>query len=313
MLKKGYLILDQPANIEEHILEFYTELFDTENNCTDNGLIDQVISPSISLDDNIMLTHLPSIDEVRNVVFSMNANGASSPYGFGGFFYQKYWDMIGEDVFNAVLQFFKQGWLLPNLNSNLVVLISKFQGVDRIEHFMPIALTNFQFKIITKVIVDRLSSIAPKIISEQQRGFIKGRQIKDCICIASEAINMLDKKVFGGNLALKIDIKKAFNTIECNFLFKVLDSYGFDPMFYNWVKVILHSARLSFSVNGHSIGFFPCKRGVTQGDPLPLSCFAWQKMFSTEEFLCWLIGASYYQWLVLGVLKLQVLLFMQMI
>lgn len=102
------------------------------------------------------------------------------------------------------------GWLLPFLNSNLVVLIPKFLGVDTIENYRPIALANFQFKIINKVLAwaDRLATIAPKIISENQRGFIRDKHIHDCVCVASEVVNMMDKRIFGGDLALKIDIKK---------------------------------------------------------------------------------------------------------
>jgi hypothetical protein len=62
----------------------------------------------------------------------------------------------------------------------------------------------------------------PTIISKKQRGFIQGRNIEDCICLASEAINLLNKKAFGGNVALKIDISKAFDTLDWSFLLKVL-------------------------------------------------------------------------------------------
>lgn len=125
--------------------------------------------------DNRMLVALPSRDEVKNAVFGMNAIGAPGPYGFGGFFYQHYGDIIGGDVFLSVEQFFKQGWLPPNLNSNTVVLIPKSPNADSVSQYRPIALANYQFKIITKILAERLAIIAPKIISQNQRGFIRGR------------------------------------------------------------------------------------------------------------------------------------------
>lgn len=109
---------------------------------------------------------------------------------------------------------FQQGWLLPNLNSNLVVLIPNVPHPDKIEQFRPIALANFQFKVITKVMADRLATIAPFIVSLQKRGFIPRRSIHDCICITSEAINMLPKRVFGRNMVLKINIVKDFDTLD---------------------------------------------------------------------------------------------------
>jgi hypothetical protein len=104
---------------------------------------------------------------------------------------------------------------MPNYNANTLILIPKTPNADSIDQFRPIALANFKFKIISKVLADdRLAQILPSIISKEQRGFVNGRNIKDCICLTSEAVNLLPKKAFGGNLALKIDISKAFDTLR---------------------------------------------------------------------------------------------------
>ncbi|MCI16088.1 RNA-directed DNA polymerase (Reverse transcriptase), partial [Trifolium medium] len=129
------------------------------------------------------------MQEVHDAVFSMNKDGAPGPDGFGAVFYQTFWDIIANDVYKAVLQFFSTGWILPNYNSNNVVLIPKSPDADAINHFRPIALANFKFKIISKILASRLARVAPTIISSNQRGFIPGRQISDCICLTSEAIN----------------------------------------------------------------------------------------------------------------------------
>jgi hypothetical protein len=109
-------------------------------------------------------------------------------------------------------------------------------------------MANFKFKIITKIIADRLAQVLPSLISKEQRGFVNGRQLKDCVCLTSEAINLLHNKSYGGNLALKIDISKAFDTLHWDFLLKVLKCFGFNDVFCNWIHTILHSARLSVSV-----------------------------------------------------------------
>ena len=75
-------------------------------------------------------------------------------------------------------------------------------------------LSNFSMKIITKILVDHLVVIASKIISSNQFGFIKNRRILDCIIGTSEGVNLLNKIGFSGNMALKIDIRKAFDTID---------------------------------------------------------------------------------------------------
>ncbi|XP_019465329.1 PREDICTED: uncharacterized protein LOC109363519 [Lupinus angustifolius] len=262
--------------LSDHVLDYFHNLYASQNTIQHSDLIRNVIPMLVTVDDNSMLASIPLNEEIKAAVFALNGEGASGPDGFGGCFFQEFWEIIGKDVCNSVLQFFKQSWILPNLNSNNVVLIPKFPGADRIEDLRPIALANFQFKIISKVLADRLAIIAPKIISTNQRGFIKGRHIHDCISLASEAVNLMDHKVYGGNLAIKLDVKKAFDTIDWKFLLDTLGAFGFHTTFINWIRVILNSTKLSISVNGQAVGFFSCKRGVRQGDPLSplLFCLA---------------------------------------
>ncbi|TXG68362.1 hypothetical protein EZV62_003297 [Acer yangbiense] len=72
-----------------------------------------------------------------------------------------------------------------------------------------IALANFWFKNITKNLADRLDKIASRIISNNQAAFIQERSISDCVALVSEGVQMLDRKAFGGNVGIKLDIKKA--------------------------------------------------------------------------------------------------------
>ena len=81
------------------------------------------------------------------------------------------------------------------MNSKVVSRISKIKGIESIKDSRPIAFANFKFKIISKILADRLALVATRIISPNQYGFVQGRQIQDCIGIASEAINKLSKKV----------------------------------------------------------------------------------------------------------------------
>jgi hypothetical protein len=228
------------------------------------------------LEDNEMLTALPLAEEIKGAMFDLSGEAAPGPDGFSGHFYQHFWHIIGADVVKSSQYFFTHSYIMPNLNSILIILIPKIAGADKLDNFRPIALANFQFKIITKILADRLVFIASKIISTHQRGFIPGRHIHDCILTASEAVNFLHKKAYGGNIALKIDIKKAFDTVSWRFLIHVLRCFRFNQIFCDWILTILHSARISININGKAMGFFACSRGVRQGDPLSplLFCLA---------------------------------------
>ncbi|XP_019425141.1 PREDICTED: uncharacterized protein LOC109334024 [Lupinus angustifolius] len=256
------ILWKEKARLNWHLYGDRNTSFFHKNDTSPNNLIHDVVPSLVTDDDNEMVTKMPSNDEIKSAVFAMNGDGAPGPDGFSGCFYQHFWDIVHHEVCSSVNQFFTHGWILTNLNSNSVVLIPKTEGADKLEDFRPITLANFQFKIITKVLADRLASIATKIISPQQRGFIKERKIQDCICIASEAINLLEHKAFGGNLAIKLDIKKAFDTMDWTFLLDTLKAFGFNHKFCNWIKAILHSARLSILINGHSADVL--SRGISK-------------------------------------------------
>ena len=278
-LMNGDNMITDPEEISSHITNHYKNIFAANIVVQDlqvSQLIEDSIPNLISEEVNTLLTRLPTPTEIHEAVMAMNKDGAPSPDGFGASFFQSYWDIVKLEVINAVLEFFTKDWILPNFNANTIILIPKVPDAMNVGQYRPIALANFKFKIISKILANRLAPIMNNIISPEQRGFIKGRNIKDGICITSEAINHLHQKSFAGNVAFKVDISKAFDTLEWKFLLTVLSKFGFNSQICSWIHTILKSATLSISVNGKQNGYFHCKRGVRQGDPFSplLFCIA---------------------------------------
>jgi len=268
--------------IEDYILDFYKNLYaESISNVPDTSnmkyFIGTYIPELVSFEENMMLIKCPDFLELKNVVFIVNGNNDPGPDGFGGVFYHSCWEIIGIDVCNVVQQYFKENWVLFGINSNVVSLIHKIQGVDCIKNYKPIVVAKFKFKIISKLLADRLALVAAIIISPNQYEFVYGRQIQDCIGIAFEAINMLSQKVRGGNVTYKVDIHKAFDTLGWKFFLLVLTCFGFHPSLVGCISTILRSVMLSIRINGSLVGFFfPCSRGVREGDLLSplLFCLA---------------------------------------
>jgi len=206
--------INDQEQIANHVVNHYTNLFNVCSVLQDDGIVEEVIPNIVSDQTNNLLTMLPTPEEIFSAVTNLKRDSAPGPNGFGAFFFHKYWSIIKADVINVVSQFFSDEWILPNYNSNTIVLIPKQENADSIDQFRPIALANFKHKILTKILADRLAQIMPTIISKEQRAFIHGRNIRDCICLTSEVVNLLHNKCFGGNVAMKIDISKAFDIID---------------------------------------------------------------------------------------------------
>lgn len=94
------------------------------------------------------------------------------------------------------------------------MLILKHQGANEIEQLTPIALANFKHKIITKILAGRLVKVLPYIISQEQKAFIYGRSIRDHMLLTPMVANLMHEKTYGGNIAKKVDISKAFETLK---------------------------------------------------------------------------------------------------
>lgn len=113
----------------------------------------------------------------------------------------------------------------------------------------------------------RLEGILPKLISKQQSGFVKGRNIADNILLAEELMSMINKKSRGSNVAIKLDMAKAFDRVSWPYLTAILRAFGFGKVWIDLVWRIISNCYFSLIINGELKGFFKSTRGIRQGDP----------------------------------------------
>lgn len=255
-------VLSDQASIVAHVIQHFEHSFTQDNHIIDTRFVERVIPSLVLEEENCTLLAIPMRVEFHATVKAIYMNGFSAPGqdGFGGCFSIHCWSIIALDVVLAVQIFFQDGFIMPHFNSNALILIPKLADSDNIVDYLPIALANFAFKIITQILVDKLSLIAARIISPNQSIFIKGRSIADPTVHTSECVNLLDKRFRSGNVAIKFDIRKAFDILDWNFLFRVLRSVGFNA-FVNCIHNILQSAHLSISINGKAYDYFTCTKG----------------------------------------------------
>jgi hypothetical protein len=133
----------------------------------------------LSDNDRSFLTAPFSINEIKKVIFEMKHNSAPGPDGFPAVFFQNFWDLIQMDILNLFKDFYVGNLNIERLNYGMVTLLPKVDNVVDMKNFRPICLLNVCYKIISKVLNNRLASCITKVISDSQYGFIKNRYIMD--------------------------------------------------------------------------------------------------------------------------------------
>lgn len=225
--------------------------------------------------DNAKLTAPISMEELKDVLDSMEPDKAPGPDGFSVRFLLTCWSTIKKDLLRMVRKSQNCAKLGGGINSTFLALIPKEKGASNFSRFRPISLCNSSYKLVSKIIANRLKNIRPDIIPENQGGFIKGRKILDNIVLVQEAVHSSCQRNEKG-LVIKLDLANAFDRVRHEFLFVVMKKLGFSTVFINWVKACIASPWIAPLVNGRSTNFFQASRGLRQGCPLSPLLYAVQ-------------------------------------
>lgn len=255
--------------IFSHILHHFSEVYRSDGSRNWQECI-QNIPRLVSSDMNNSLMSSVSSVEIKAAVDELGALKAPGPDGFNGLFYQKHWEVVKDSVSAAVKCFFADGILPETINETLVTLIPKVSLPDNLNQLRPISCCNFLYKIISKLIVRRLKGMMGSLISPNQSAFVGGRLIQDNLVIAQEVFHSLKRRNKGGkeNIAIKLDMNKAYDRLEWGFLEKVLLAFGFCVEWVALIMKMVSSVTYRYKVNGFTSRKLVPHRGLRQGDPL---------------------------------------------
>ncbi|XP_035838846.1 uncharacterized protein LOC118486474 [Helianthus annuus] len=224
-------------------LNHYTNFLGMEDQVENLDIGDLFVNTLTDFSANHMVRSVTR-DEVKKAMFGIGENKAPGPDGYTSDFFKHSWDVVGDQVTNAVLDFFENGQMLKQINHTIIALVPKKESPNTVQDYMLISCCNVLFKCISKIITDRIKGSLDGLVSINQSAFVSGRKITDNILLTQELMHNYHIDRGPSRCALKIDIQKAYDTVNWSFLEAVLLGFGFHR------KMVIG------------------KRGLRQGDPL---------------------------------------------
>ena len=261
------VVQSHPDNILSIVRDFYDDLYRYRPTLRSESPADLCL-PQIEQEDMEMLDSEFSLLEFRDACKQLKKGKAPGDDGLTVEFYCEYWDVIGEYLYAALLEAIRVGEMAPSQKRGTVKLIPK-KGKDLLDvaNWRGICLLNVDYKILTKVIANRLNLVLGNIIHNDQKAFISTRYLSNAIYDLYAVQKIVDEEELDVLLE-SLDIHKAFDSISWGFLDYAYAQFGFSEQFRNLIKTLFKNREVYISNNGFRSQKITVGRGCPQGDPL---------------------------------------------
>ncbi|XP_026434672.1 uncharacterized protein LOC113332339 [Papaver somniferum] len=222
------------VNLETLLVNNFSSIGTTSNPYRNTEILN-CIDPCISDIDNLSLLRPVTKQEIINTINQMTPWTSPGPDGFPPGFYKENIGLLIDDVWQTVNSFFESKHLLKEMNHTFLSFIPKIDNPSSPSNFRPISLCNTNYKIISKIIANRMKLFLSKMISPYHAAYVPNRNIQDNVIIAHELVHTMKRKTKKdkwGVMGLKLDMCKAFDRVEYCFLRDILKAFGFSEHWY---------------------------------------------------------------------------------
>ncbi|XP_058727219.1 uncharacterized protein LOC131598656 [Vicia villosa] len=256
-------ILSNPVDIEAEILGFYGDLMGHKANsldCVDIGVLRH--GSQINRDQKISLESGITEDEILAALKGIDDNSALGLDGYTAKIFKTSWNTIKPDVIAAIHEYFDKGKMYKAFNCSLVSLIPKSPSAKSIREFRPISVCSTFYKIISRILTNRLSKVIGSIVSTNQAAFIPGQQIQNHILLAFELLKGYEWKQGPPKCMFQVDLQKAYDMIDWQALECIMAELGIPLKFLKWIMQNLTSVSYRFNINGSHSKMLVARRGI---------------------------------------------------
>ncbi|GKD05219.1 protein LAZ1 [Tanacetum coccineum] len=198
--------------VQDVFVSHYQSFLGTNLVCDDldtMGLFDKKVSEL----SNENMTRPVTNEEIKKAMFGIGDDKAPGPDGYTSTFFKKVWDVVGQEVCNAVHDFFANGKILKETNHTFIALIPKVTTPLKVNDYRPISCCNVIYKCISKILTNRIIDGIKEVVSENQSAFVPGRRISDNILITQELMHNYHMDRGPPHCAFKVDIQKAYDIV----------------------------------------------------------------------------------------------------
>ena len=260
----GQLLTDN-SEIRKRAVDFYSHLYRSEYS-EDEEAFNSFCSglPKVSGETNKELEALLTSEEVYAALQSMQGGRAPGIDGLPPEFFKVFWSELNEDLLEVFNESFKDSCLPQSSRRAVLTLLPKKGDLQEIKNWRPVSLLCTDYKMLSKVLANRLKKVMDQVIHRTQTYCVPGRSIVDNVSLIRDLLDVSGSLGLDAGL-VSLDQEKAFDRTEHRYLWKVLQRYGLSDGFIARIKVMYEDIESVLKFNGGLCKPFKATRGIRQG------------------------------------------------